>query len=71
MATVHDDNQRVELGPPYSSARLPRDTSLYYPWVAHALTLIHPGGMVGHRLTRQPMKLLSLYDSINPVYAST
>jgi hypothetical protein len=27
VATVHDDYQRVESGPPYPSAGLPRDTS--------------------------------------------
>jgi hypothetical protein len=28
VATVHDNYQRVELGPPYRSACLPRDTSM-------------------------------------------
>jgi hypothetical protein len=35
--TVHNDNQGVGSGPPYLSARLPRDTSPGYPWVAHTL----------------------------------
>jgi hypothetical protein len=29
VATVHDDYQRVELGPPHPSACLPRDTTLW------------------------------------------
>jgi hypothetical protein len=38
VATVHDDNQGVGPGPPRPSARLPRDTSLGYPWVACTLS---------------------------------
>jgi hypothetical protein len=49
VAIVHDDYQRVEPGPPYPSARLPRDTTLrairarpmHYP-------LYHPRGMIGY-----------------------
>jgi hypothetical protein len=36
VATVHDDYQRVEPGPPYPSAGLPRDTlSGIYEWLPH------------------------------------
>jgi hypothetical protein len=38
MATIHIDNQRVNLDPPHPSARLPRDVSTDYPWVAHTLS---------------------------------
>jgi hypothetical protein len=52
VATVQDNDQRVELGPLYPSACLPRDTSQGYPWVVHTLSLIHLRGMVGYRLTQ-------------------
>jgi hypothetical protein len=71
VATVHDDDQRVELGPCYPSACLPHDTSLGYPLVAYTLSLIHHGRMVAYRPTQQPTKLISLWDPINPVCAST
>jgi hypothetical protein len=51
VATVHDDYQRVEPGPPHPSARLPRDTTLGYLWVACTLSLLPrraiPVGVVG------------------------
>jgi hypothetical protein len=71
VAIVRDDNQRVELSPPYPSACLPRDTSLGYPWVSHTLSLMHPGSMVGYYPTRRPTKRLSLWDPINPICSST
>jgi hypothetical protein len=37
-ATVHDDNQGVDLSPPHPLAHLPRDTSTSYPWVARTLS---------------------------------
>jgi hypothetical protein len=38
VATVHDNDQRDDLGLPHPSARLPRDTSSGYLWVAHTLS---------------------------------
>jgi hypothetical protein len=38
VVTVRNDNQGVGPGPPPPSARLPRDTSSGYPWVAHTLS---------------------------------
>jgi hypothetical protein len=36
VATIHDDYQRVESGPPYPSARLPHDTSTgIHRWPMH------------------------------------
>jgi hypothetical protein len=52
MATVHNDDQRVEPDPPYSSARLPRDVSMgIRGWPIHCPNL-HPGGMVGYDPTQ-------------------
>jgi hypothetical protein len=75
VATVHDDYQSVEPGPLQPSARLAHDTSLGYPLVAHALSLLPrwaiTTGLVGCHPTQRPIKLLSLHDPINPVCAST
>jgi hypothetical protein len=75
VATIHDDYQRVKSGPPHPSACLPCDTSLGYPWVAHTLSLLpHRAitvGVMGCPPTQRSMKLLSLWDPINLICAST
>jgi hypothetical protein len=45
VAIVHDDYQRVKLGPPHPSAHLPHDMSLAYLWVTRTLS------MLSHRAT--------------------
>jgi hypothetical protein len=71
VATVHDDDQGVEPGPPHPSAHLSRDVSTgIHGWPIYYHDL-HPGGMVGHCPTKRPSKLLSLRDPINPAYADT
>jgi hypothetical protein len=53
VATVHDDDQRVEPDPPYPSARLPHDTTLgaICGWPMH-YPFYHPRGMVGYHPTQ-------------------
>jgi hypothetical protein len=71
VATVHDDYQRVELGPPYPSADLPHDTTAgIHGWPPHYPS-VHSLSTVGCHPTQQPSKLLNLWDLINPVCAST
>jgi hypothetical protein len=52
VAMVHDNDQRVKTGPPYPSARLPRDTTLgaIRGWPMH-YPFYHPRGMVGYHST--------------------
>jgi hypothetical protein len=51
VTTVHDDYQRVEPGPSYPSAGLPRDTSMgIRGWLAQYPS-IHLLNMVKCRLT--------------------
>jgi hypothetical protein len=38
VAIVHGDDQRDDPGLPHPIARLPRDTSPGYPWVARTLS---------------------------------
>jgi hypothetical protein len=71
VATFHDDYQRVELGRPYPSAVFHVKTSMGSPWVAQTLSQYHPWSTVGCRPTQRPSMLLSLWDPINPVCAST
>jgi hypothetical protein len=72
VATVHDDYQRIEPDPPYSSAHLPRDIT---HWAIRGWHMHHPfyhiRGMVGYRPTQRPTKLVSLRDFIYPVCIST
>jgi hypothetical protein len=71
VATVHDDYQRVESGPPYPSEGLPCDTSTGIHGCPPHYPSIHLLSMVGCRPTQQPSKLLSLRDSIYLICAST
>jgi hypothetical protein len=52
VAIVHNDDQRVEPGPPYPSARLPRDTTIgtIRGWPMH-YPFYHPRDMVGYHPT--------------------
>jgi hypothetical protein len=71
VATVRDDYQRVEPGPPYPSVVFHTKTSMGSPWVTRTLSQCHLWSTVGCHLTQQPSMLLSLRDPINLVYAST
>jgi hypothetical protein len=71
VATFHDDYQRVEPGPPYPSAIFHVKASTGSPWVARILSQCHPWSTVGCHPTQWSSKLLSLWDLINPVCAST
>jgi hypothetical protein len=53
VATVHDDDQRVEPNRPFPSARLPRDTTLgaIRGWPMH-YPFYHSRGMVGYHPTQ-------------------
>jgi hypothetical protein len=52
VATISDNDQGVESGPPYPSARILHDFSTGIRlWTLYYLDL-HPGGMVGYRPTQ-------------------
>jgi hypothetical protein len=68
VATIHNDDQRVKPGPPYPSGRLPCDTTLgaIHGWPMR-YPFYHLRGMVGYRPTQRSMKLVSLWDPVNPI----
>jgi hypothetical protein len=70
-ATFRDDYQRVEPGPPYSSAVLHTKTSTGRPWVAWTLSQCHPWSTLGCHPTQRSSKLLSLQGHINLICSST
>jgi hypothetical protein len=71
VATFHDDYQRVESGPPYPSVIFHAKTSMGSPWVAQTLSQCHLWSTVGCHPTQWPSKLLSFWDPINLIWAST
>jgi hypothetical protein len=60
VATIHDNYQRAEPGPPYPSASLPHDTSMGIRGCPPHYASVHPLSTVGCHPTQQPSKLLSL-----------
>jgi hypothetical protein len=71
VAIFHDDYKRVESGPLYPSAVFHAKTSIGSPWVARTLSQYYSWSTVGCRPTQRPSKLLSFWDPINLVCAST
>jgi hypothetical protein len=71
VATFCDDYQRVEPSPSYPSAVFHAKTSMSSLWMALILSQCHPWSTVGCLPTQRPSKLLSFWDPINPVCAST
>jgi hypothetical protein len=71
VATFRDEYKKVELGPSYPSAVFHAKTSTGSSWVARTLSQCHPWSIVGCHPTQRSSKLLSLWDPINPVWAST
>jgi hypothetical protein len=71
VTTFRDNYQRVKSGPLYPSIIFHTKTSLGSPLVARTLSQCHLWSTVGCRPTQRPSKLLSLWNSINPVCAST
>ena len=70
MTTVHNDDQRVDPGPPHPSARRPRVCHTGQtgggPYTIPMPRRVITTGMVGYRLTQRPLVLLGLLDPINP-----
>jgi hypothetical protein len=63
VATVHDDYQRVEPGPPYPSAFFHTYASADTPWLAQTLSHCTPVKYgVGCHPTQWLSKLLSFWD---------
>jgi hypothetical protein len=71
VTTFRDDYQRVELGPPYPSVVFHVKTLTGSSWVTRTLSQCHSWSTVGCRPTQWPSKLLSLWDTIKLVCAST
>jgi hypothetical protein len=71
VATFHDDYQRVESSPPYPSVGLPRETSTGIRGCPPHYPSVHSLSTVGCHTTQRPLKLLSFWDPINHVCAST
>jgi hypothetical protein len=71
VATMHGDYQRVESVLPYPSAGLPRDTVMGIRGWPPQYPIVHSLRMVGCHPTQRLSKLLSLWDPINHIYAST
>jgi hypothetical protein len=71
VARVHDDYQIGEPGPPYPSVVFHTYASADTSWAARTLSHYTSGSRVGCHPTQWPSKLLSLWDSINPVCTST
>jgi hypothetical protein len=71
VTTFRDNYQRVKSGPPYPSIVFHTKTSLGSPWVARTLSQCHLWSTVGCHPTQRPSKLLSLWNPIKPICAST
>jgi hypothetical protein len=71
VTTFRDDYQRIEPDPPYPSAVFHTKTSTRSPWVTRILPQCHLWSTMGRRPNQRPSTLLSLWDPINPVCAST
>jgi hypothetical protein len=68
VATVQDAIKESGRVLPHPNAHLPHDISTgIRGWPMHYPD-VHPGDVVGYHPTRQPSKLLSLWDPINPVW---